>query len=352
MRDSERGVVAVVGTLLALLVFFALFGVFLTQYVPLWMVDNESAFTAQSAASFAQLKANVDLQYALDGPPVYGTPFTLQSAGVPLIAAASQGTLTFIPTNCPPQSVTGYSQQVPFYTAAIHPAGTTIGQPVVSTDCVFENLTIGYGPGSTTGATGGGNPYYQEVTSGTLQMVLANRYYPAQEFFFENDGVIQAQPGGYQIMAFPPPLNVSTVAGNTTVSTSFLQLYGNATAIVGQQSQQVFSTLRYAQYVTTNGLYYTSNTTYRPTNFTFEIGTEFPCAWYSYLQSVMSTSGLLNTTQYKITEGGSTNPPTITACENPTGITTIVELNIFSFKVSYVTLFYAGAQISLGVGGS
>jgi hypothetical protein len=346
LHDADRGVVAVVGTLLALLVFFALFGIFLTQYVPLWMVDNESQFTAQAAASFAQLKSNVDLQYALGGPPTFGTPFTLTSNGVPLIAAATQGTLTFIPSNCPPQTVSGFPGQTPFYTASVHPGGTVIGQPVVPTDCNFVNVTIGYGPGSA------GKPYYQTIQTGTLQMVLPNRYYSAQEFYYEDDGVVQAQYGGYEIMAFPPPLNISTTAGNTSLSTSLLQLYGNSTSVVGQQSQEVFTTLRYSQLSTSNGLYYASNSTFRPTNFTFEIGTFFPCAWYSYLTSAMKTSGLTNTTQYSITQAGSTNPPTLSACSNPTGVTTIVELNIFSFTLSYVSLFNAGAQVTLGVGGS
>jgi hypothetical protein len=349
LRDSEHGVVAVVGTLLALLVFFALFGIFLTQYVPLWMVDNESQFTAQAAGSYAQFKSNLDLQYAIGSQgSIFGTAFTLQSNGVPLIANPTQATLNFIPTNCPPASVAGYSQQVPFYTALVHPAGTTIGQPVVPGDCVFANVTMGYGPGGT------GHAYYAEQPTGTLQMILPNRYYSAQTFSFEDDGVIQSQYGGYQIMAFPPSLNVSTLAGNTTVTGSLVQLYGNATAVVGQQSQEIFTTLRYSQPVTTNGLFYTSNSTYRPTNFTYEVGTQFPCAWYSYFQKVMSTSGLANTTQYRVTQAGSTNPPTIQTCTNQAanGVTSIVQLSIFSFSVSYATLFYAGAQVTLGVGGS
>lgn len=337
---------AVVGTLLALLVFFALFGIFLTQYVPLWMVDNESQFTSQAAASFAQFKSNIDFQYSTGGPTSFGTPFVLQSYGVPLIATPTQGTLNFIPSNCPLQTVSGFSTQVAFYTAAVHPGGTTIGQPVAPADCVFANVTMGYGPG------GVGHPYYQSVASGVLQMSLPNRYYTSEAFSFEDDGVIQSQAGGFQIMAFPPPLNVSTVAGNTTATSSFLQLYGNATSVVGQQSQQVFSTLRNTQAVTSNGLYYPSNNTYRATNFTFEIGTQFPCAWYSYLTKTMATSGLTNTTQYRITQAGSTNPPSLQTCTNSLGQTTIVELNIFSFSVNYVTLFYAGVQVSLGVGGS
>jgi hypothetical protein len=343
LRDSERGVVAVVGTLLALLVFFALFGIFLTQYVPLWMTDNESQFSAQGAASFAQLKSDVDLQYALGGPPKMGVPFTLSSNGVPLIAAATQGTLDFIPSNCPAQSVTGYGAQVPFYTVAVHPAGTVIGQPVNPLRCVFTNITIGYGPGST------GIPYYQTVGTGTLSLVLPNRYYTAETYFFEDDGVIQSQYGGYQIMSYPPPLNITSVAGNTTISTSLLQLYGNSTSVVGQQSQLVYSQLRYSQFVTSNGKYSPSTQTYAPTNFTFEIGTQYPCAWFSFLKSVVSGSGL-PAAEYSLTQNGTATAPTTAACLNPNSVSTIVELSVTAV-VNYVTLFYAGAQLSVGLGG-
>ncbi|HTT73662.1 MAG TPA: hypothetical protein VMG99_05885 [Thermoplasmata archaeon] len=327
LRTSRRGVVAVVGTLLALLVFFALFGVFLTQYVPLWMTDNESQFTAQSAASFAQLKSYIDSQYALHGPPVLGTPFALQSNGIPLLAAATQATLEFIPSNCP---------------GGFTATGASAGQPVNKYDCNFANVTIGYGPG------GQGTPYHQSMATGILQMSLPNRYYTPETFFMEDDAVIQAQYGGYQIVAFPPPLNVSSYAGNTTVTTSLVQLYGNATSVVGQQSQEVFNTFRYSQTVTSNGKVVGS--TLSPTDFVFEIGTMYPCAWFSYLTSVMSGSGLAST-HYSITQNGTTTAPTTSYCQNLPSITTIVELNI-QYVVNYVTLFYAGTTLSLGVGGS
>ncbi len=336
-----------VGTLLALLVFFALFGIFLTQYVPLWMTDNESEFSNQAAYSFSQLKSNIDYQYTVGGPSTLGVPFSLQSQGVPLIAQATQATLNFVPTNCPSQSVTGYTAQVPFYTETVHPSGTVIGQPVNSARCNFANVTIGYGPGGT-GAT-----YYQLIGTGALQMVLPNRYYTQETYYFEDDAVIQSQIGGYQVMAFPSPFNVTTVAGNTSLTTSFLQLYGNATAVVGQESQQVASTLRYTQYVTSNGKYSSSTKTYSPTNFTFEIGTQFPCAWYAFLSKQMATSGLTASKQYwlNVTGLASFTAPSTSTCANDAalGSTTIVEVQVQHF-VDYVTLFYAGAQIAVSLG--
>lgn len=345
LRRNGRAVVSVVGTLLALLVFFALFGIFLTQYVPLWMTDNEASFSASTSASFAQLKSNIDLQYELNGPSSIGTPFTLSSDSVPLIAAPTQGTLAFLPSTCPAQPVTvnGTTKYFSFFAASAKPVGQTVGQPVNPFRCVFLNMTVGYGPG------GAGVSYYQKVASGTLEMILPNRYYTAQTYFFEDDGIIQSQSGGNQIMLYNPNFNITTNAGNTTISTAFLQLFGNASTVLGQGSQEVYSHLRYSEYLTTAGKYSAITRTHAPTNFSFEVGTEYPCAWYSFLSHQMNQSGLASGS-YTLTQNGSASFPT--SCNNPTGLTTVVWLKITSFVVNWVQLYFAGVQISLGVGGS
>jgi len=342
IRSGKRGVVAVIGTLLSLLVFFALFGIFLTSYVPLWMTDNEAQFTNDAAASFLQLKAGIDSQYALSLPPTLGTPFTVSSQGIPLIAQPTQGTLTFLPQTCPSG----------FYTKGTVGANSgNYGQPVNPAYCVWQNQTLSTGPGGST-------PFYQKVASGILQMQLPNRYYSQQLFYFEDDGVIQTQAQGYQIMAFSPPFNVTRLAGNTTVSSSFLQMYGNSTSVIGQGSQEVYSHLRFTQVVASNGKATSpSNSTLRPFNYTYEIGTQFPCAWAKFLQAQMNVSGVpyhLNPT-LGVSSYNFTNPVTHTAtlpyvgsCYNPTGATTVIALNLFA--VNYATLFYAGVQLTVGVG--
>jgi hypothetical protein len=338
LRESRRGVVAVVGTLLALLVFFALFGIFLTQYVPLWMTDNESQFTSQAATSFLQFKSNIDQQYTLDAPPSYGTPFAVSSQGVPLLAQPTQGTLVFLPTTCPSG----------FY--AVGTSGATIhnyGQPVNPAYCVFQNVTLSAGPG-------GSAPYYQKVPSGVVEMQLPNRYFNPQTFYFEDDGVIQSQGGVAQVMAFQPPFNVTTVAGNTSFTTSFLQLYGNASSVIGQGSQQVFSHLRYSQTLTSNGK------VGQPFTVTYEIGTQYPCAWQRFFMAQMNVSGVpyaLNKTA-GVTSYNWTNPVTHaatipvanSACTSSTGLTTVLAVNVYA--ADFATVFYAGVQVVLGVGGT
>ncbi|MGI0129538.1 MAG: hypothetical protein ACREDE_03465 [Thermoplasmata archaeon] len=338
LRAEDRGVVAVIGTLLALLVFFALFGIFLTQYVPLWMTDNESLFTAQAATSFAQFKGAVDSQYFLDGPQSYGTPFTISSAGVPLIAQPTQGTLDFLPSTCPGG----------FFSKTSNPVGHAgnvtgeYGQPVNPSYCVFANVTESVGPGGSLG-------YSQSIPTGTLEFLLPNRYYTPETFYYEDDAVIQSQSSGYQLMAFPPPLNVSVVGANTTVSDTLLQLYGNASTVVGQGSSEVYSALRFSQFVTSNGAG-------SPFSFTFEIGTQYPCAWSPYLYSILKASGLPSVGYslqhwFQKTESiplSATFPGSPSSCFNVNGATTILSFTISS--VSYAQLYLAGVQVSLGVG--
>lgn len=327
LRHEDRGVVAVIGTLLALLVFFALFGIFLTQYVPLWMTDNEALFTAQAATSFAQFKGSVDTQYALHGPQSYGTPFTISSQNVPLIAQPTQGTLDFLPSTCP----------AGFYSPSSSPVGHSgdYGKPIRPAYCVFANVSESIGPGGT-------QSYSQEIASGTLQFLLPNRYYTPETFYYEDDAVIQSQSSGYQIMAFPPPLNISVVGSNTTVSDTLLQLYGNSSSVVGQGSSEVYSGLRFSQFVTSNG-----GSARTPFTFTFTIGTQYPCAWSPYLYHVLSLSGLASSS-YTLTNISAVFPGSPASCFNVNGATTILSFTISA--VNYAQLYLAGVQVSMGIG--
>jgi hypothetical protein len=325
LARSRGGVVAVVGTLLALLVFFALFGIFLTQYLPLWMTDNESDFTAQADASFALFKSNVDSQYQFPGasPTTLGTPFQVSSQGIPLLAQPTEGTLIFLPSTCAGGFITS------------HVAGT-VGQPVNPGQCVFANITLSNGPG-------GSGFYSQRIATGTLEMILPNRYYTPETFYFEDDAVVQSQSGNYQVLAINPPFNATeTTGGNLTVTSTMLQLYGNASTFIGQGSQDVYSHYRYSQYVTSNGVYAPGNASQIPFVYTYEMGTQYPCAWSTFLTQMMKVSGI-PAASYVFT-------PYSGSCLNPFGTTTILTLKIYN--VDYAAFYYAGVQISLGIGGT
>jgi len=339
LRSGRRGVVAVIGTLLSLLVFFALFGIFLTQYLPVWMSDNESQLVTSAATSFLSFKSQVDSQYSLDGPPTLGTPFTISSNGVPLLASPTLATLSFIPQTCP--NPTGYSAS--FYSKGVVGASASnYGQPINPAFCVFENQTLSVGPG-------GSGQYTQRIASGVLQLVIPNRYYTPETFYYEDDGVVQSQVGGYQVMAFAPPFNVTRASGNTTVTSSLLFLTGNSTSWIGQGSVEAYSHLLFSQEVTSNGVYVPASSSYTPFSYVFEVGTEYPCAWSTFLEGQLAG---LPTSQYNTYLPGTTNAtlPYTGSCNNPAGTTTVLALTITS--VNFATLFYAGVEVTVAVGGT
>ena len=291
-RRSRRAVVSVVGTLLALLVFFALFGIFLTQYLPLWMIDNESAFTAQAQSSMASLKSNVDLQLALGNPPVYSTPFTLTSAGVPLLAQPTSAQMNFLPGQ----------------------AG------------VFANVSMSVGPG-------GSGALYRNASLGALSMLLPNRYYSPQIFEFEDDAVIQSQSDTSQIVAFPPVLNLNQTGTQVGVTLSLVQLLGNATQAIGAGTQEVSSHYLFSQVFSSSGP--SGGGTFRAE---FRLGTHFPCAWATYLQNTLNRSGVA-ASHYTLT------PNTCTASNGGAKIVDLQFVNIAS-----CTLILGTFSIALGVG--
>lgn len=292
LSRDRRAVVSVVGTLLALLVFFALFGIFLTQYVPIWMTDNESAFTSESQQSFATLKSNMDLQAALNGPNVYATPFTMASEGIPLVAQPTQATLNFIPRQ------TG----------------------------VFAAVTMGVGPGGSTTA------YTQNFSLGVLQMQLPNRYYSPQTFEFEDDAVIQSQGDTQQVVSFPPTLAFNQSGGLIGVTISLFQMYGNATQTVSTGTQEVYSHFISYSAVTSTGRLGL------PFNGQFQLGTHFPCAWATYLSAAMLRSGI-GPSHYSLQPS---------SCAASNGHAQLVTLQFLG--ISSMTLLLGQFSVVVGVG--
>lgn len=291
LSRDRRAVVSVVGTLLALLVFFALFGIFLTQYVPLWMIDNESQFSSLTQQEFANLKSNMDLQAALDGPNVYATPFVMSSEGVPLIAQPTQSILNFVP-------------RLPG---------------------VFANVSMSVGPG-------GSSAFYQNFSLGTLQMQLPNRYYSPQTFELEDDAVIQSQADTQQVVSFPPTLAFNESGSQIGVTLSLVQLYGNATQTVSVGTQEVYSHFLGTQTFTSTGVGGS------PFTGQFRLGTHFPCAWATYLNGAMLRAGI----------GASHYTLSPSSCVASNGQAQLIVLKFLG--ISSMTVILGQFSIAVGVG--
>ncbi len=328
LRGEQRGVAAVVGTLLSLLVFFALFGIFLTQYVPIWMTQNETQFSNEAQASLATLKSDVDEQYALGGPPTYAVPFTMSSEGIPLIAQPTQGSLQFLP-GCP------------------------AGSP--KTSCLYQSLS--YVRNATSGAS-----LSENVPTYYLKMNLPNRYYTPITYFFEDDALVSIQPGGHQLMLVPPPLNVSSTPGNVSVQSSYLILGSTSASYTAPGSKDVYTTLASHSKITSTGRFANVPGCGNPC---FDVTLTFSvygvCAWYSYLYGLMNASGIpeasysADSASFTLTGNWSTPqapsvPPTVAHVCRPSVSSTYV-VTLVVYNVNYASSFLAQDQITFTPGG-
>lgn len=297
LRKNRRGLVAVVGTLLSLLVFLSLFGTFLTFYLPLWMADNEANFTSDVAASMAELQSNVQLQVATGNPPVLSTPFTMSSESVPLLSVPTTGTLSFLPRS-PGASV---------------------------------SLSI---PNFLTPKT----PYVQNFggSLGTMQVTLPNRYYSPEVFNYEDGAVIQYEGDTNQIIAYPPIFYLDKVGASLDLTLELIQMYGNATRLTSPGTIQVYSTLLGASQVLKN------NNTVSVAALYLNVTTHYPCAWSNFFTQSRTLAGV-NSTQMGITYTSGYTPCTSVSGQART-------IYVLITNITTVTLILANVQISAGIG--
>ncbi len=291
LRRSRRGVATVIGALLVVVIFFTIFGAFLTQTIPVWMGQNETSWTNNGEMSMASLKADVDLQYSLGASPVYSVPFSLSSSGIPVLASPTQGSLVF----------TG--------------GGGT----------AYANLTISAGAGSIS--------YVQNVSTGTLTMNLPNRYASPETLAFQNDAVIRVPSGAGPTIAFSPLFSLRHVPGNTSLALVLLNTVGAERSTSAPGTQPVTSTLLARSVITTQGLFGVNGSA-GSFGVTLRIGSVYACAWEAYLANALSVSG--------IAPGGYTLSGPTAGCAGAVLLTLT--------SVSFCTLYLAEIDIAVGSG--
>ncbi len=254
MKDRE-GVASVVGTILALLVFLSLLGIFTNHYVPSMMTGNEHHHDSQVVTQISNLKQSIDsmmLYYINSQSNTLSSysPVTLGSAGVPMFATGTQGQLGVIP-------VAG-KQQDPSFS--------------VSFNYTFNGQT------------------YREnsLSGGGVVVNIPNRYYIPQSVLYENDAVILGQQSGGQVMLANPGFTISAKAG---ISLSLLQM-----SVVTPTSSNITFSGTNTVGLNSQLLSFTQNTY---TNGTGQIGpikitifTPFATAWGNFFNSTFAQAGL------------------------------------------------------------
>jgi hypothetical protein len=261
--DNNEGVAATVGTIMSLLIFLTLFGMFTNQFVPVWMNDNESSHMSTTIQQFASIKSSIDLavsNYAnsLIAPAPVFVPVTLSSAGIPVFAAPTAGILSLLPMS-------------------------------LTTRPTF-NITYTYYSGDEPNTL---SPNNDGQSGGMLDLYCPNRYFVEQHLVYENGAIILNQTDGEYIVA-GPQLSIKNMGDaaspSIVVMITYLSLYGTNVTVGGTGSKGVNADLQYA-----------GTTAYQNlalSDLTIEIVSQHGTAWYNYFNRVLMTAGLVEGTHY------------------------------------------------------
>lgn len=208
VRSDDEGVASTVGTTMALLVFLTFLSLIVNQYVPAWMRDSEAAHVNSVLGQLGGLKEAIDLQIlaaqqaATSGltyiPVTATTAVGLGVDGVPIFSGSTQGTMTAFPTAGPFTVVFDYQIQ-------------------------------------------GVRTRVSDVSNGSIDVELQNRYYVPQRVAYENGAIIRRQGDG-QVIRAPPIFSVSKVNNALDISFGLVSLYGGGT-VTGTSTEMISTQL-------------------------------------------------------------------------------------------------------------
>ncbi len=190
---------------MALMVFMAFLSMFTSQYVPVWMEENEASHMSEAYGQFAALKQAVDMQIlagTIQGtsPVQMFSPIKLGAAGIPMFASPTPGTLSI-------------------YRSAS-----------------YDNVSFSFN-------TSVSIINFPSNTSGTIKLKADNRYYIEQELAYENDALIIKQPDG-QYMKATPGLIITPSGGLYLISYTQVDLRGDDTDYIGFGTRAVSTMMK------------------------------------------------------------------------------------------------------------
>ncbi|MDO9537784.1 MAG: hypothetical protein Q7J68_05660 [Thermoplasmata archaeon] len=262
--DNE-GVASTVGTIMALMVFLAFLSMFTSQYVPVWMEENEASHMADAYGQFASLKQAIDMQVlvgTLQGTSTVSmfSPIKLGADGIPMFAAQTAGTLS------------------------------------IYRSLSYNNVSFCFGDGDSI-------INYTTNTGGTIKLYAGNRYYIPQELAYENDALIIKQSDG-EYMKATPQFKVNQV-GLYAYEISFTQidLRGDDINYIGFGTRGIKTSMM-STYTTTYTNLTDVNATGDPTKYSnlfINQTTWYPDAWMTSLNQTLAGAGMAWGTNYTIT---------------------------------------------------
>lgn len=262
---NNEGVASTVGTIMALMVFLAFLSMFTSQYVPVWMEENEASHMNVVYSQFANLKQSVDIQ--IQAGLIIGSsqvqifsPVKLGADGIPMFAAPTPGYLS------------------------IHRSSS------------YDNVSFSFGP-SASAVNFNSTTDYKSHTGGSISMYAPNRYYVEQELIYENDAIILRQPDG-QYMKANPQFMVNPSGTSFQISYAQLDIRGDDNSYVGYGTRGIQTTLKAASTTTftnlTNGTHpylYINHTTW------------YEGAWNSSFNQTLTHAGMQYGTMAELEAG-------------------------------------------------
>jgi len=268
--DDDQGVASTVGTIMSLLVFISLMGIFTNQFLPVWMSENEATHTSTVIEQFINLKSSIDISISnnpnsLIAPSPIFVPITLSTSGIPVFAGPTAGILSLSPDTL---------GQRPTYNINFTWVSDVSGSP--------QTYQLN---GDNDGHAGG-----------NLELYCPNRYFVEQRVVYEGGAVILNQSDGEFVIAGPQLAirNMGTVSSpNWTIMLTQVTVEGQSNTIGGTGSKGVVANLIFAD--TTS----MSNPT--PSDLVIDIASPHGIAWMSYFNRSFNASGMEYGVDYNMT---------------------------------------------------
>jgi hypothetical protein len=245
-KKDQVGVAAVIGTIMALLVFLTFLTVLVTTWIPVTMKDNERNHMNEVVSQFSDMKSGVDnmmVYTTISGKPSLPTyqAVTLGAPGVPAFASPTAGFLS------------------------MYPKGTTNAMMVTTFTEETSSNSVSL------------------VGGGSVQMYAPNRYYVQQWVAYENGGILLKQDDG-QVFRAAPSITLSKDGNSVNMDITQIDLIGanssvGGTGIEGLNLEVV--------YVDSQTYHLKSNTP-----FIMRFDTNFGQAYYDYFNTTMAALGL------------------------------------------------------------
>lgn len=317
VRSDDEGVASTVGTTMALLVFLTFLSLIVNQYVPAWMKESEASHTNQVIGQFGSLKGAIDLQIlsaasaanaGRDYIPVTATTAVgLGVDGVPIFAASTPATMTAFPGDGPFTVVFDYNIQ-------------------------------------------GVRTRVVELSNGSIDIDVQNRYYTAQRVSYENGAVIRYQGDG-QVIRGAPIFSARNVSNALDLSFGLVTLYGGGT-VTGTNTEVINSQLFALD---------TQSYVNFPSNAVIWINhtSRYGLAWYQFINETLGNAlklgGIFNKTALDLTftaKIGATVIYIVRSSYNPTNQMYTMRLEIRDnagvLTIAKFQLVHAHVQVKVG----